>query len=108
MYEADVRSCIDLVDAGEAVALCQATFRPVAGLVTRRLVDTPLRWRLMLGWHPESAAARTADLVLETALVAYTDALAPHPAYLAWLLRNPAFGVRRPAPVVAAPRVRTA
>jgi DNA-binding transcriptional LysR family regulator len=107
VYEADVRSCIDLVDAGEAVALCQATFRPVAGLVTRRLVDTPLRWRLMLGWHPESAAARTADLVLETALVAYTDALAPHPAYLAWLLRNPAFGVRRPAPVVAAHRVRT-
>ena len=37
VYETDVRGCVDLVDAGEAVALCQATFRPVAGLVTRPL-----------------------------------------------------------------------
>ncbi len=107
MYEADVRACFDLVDAGAAVALCQATFRPVAGLVTRRLAGTPLRWRLMLGWHPESPAARMADLVLETALSAYTDALAPHPAYLAWLLRNPAFGLRRPLAAVVERGVRT-
>ncbi|MFI5486344.1 LysR family transcriptional regulator [Micromonospora echinaurantiaca] len=111
VYEADVRGCVDLVDAGEAVALCQATFRPVAGLVTRRLAGTPLRWRLLLGWHPESPAALGADLVLETALAAYTDALAPHPAYLAWLMRNPEFGVRGPkaaGPVVGARGVRTA
>ena len=36
VYETDIRGCVDLVDAGVAVALCQATFRPVAGLVTRR------------------------------------------------------------------------
>lgn len=90
------------------MALCQATFRPVAGLVTRRLAGTPLRWRLMLGWHPESPAARMADLVLETALTSYTDSLAPHPAYLAWLLRNPSFGLRSTVPVVVDPRVRTA
>ncbi|MGC5028582.1 LysR family transcriptional regulator [Micromonospora sp. DT229] len=108
VYETDVRGCIDLVDAGEAVALCQATFRPVAGLVTRRLAGSPLRWRLMLGWHPESPAARMADLVLETALTSYTDSLAPHPAYLAWLLRNPTFGLRATAPVVVDPGVRTA
>ena len=57
VYETDVRGCVDLVDAGAAVALCQATFRPVAGLVTRRLAGTPLRWRLLLGWHPDSPAA---------------------------------------------------
>ncbi|MGK5440859.1 LysR family transcriptional regulator [Micromonospora sp. URMC 105] len=95
VYETDVRGCMDLVDAGEGVALCQATFRPVAGLVTRRLAGTPLRWRLLLGWHPDSPAARVAEPVLETALAAYTDSLAAHPAYLAWLLRNPAFGVRQ-------------
>ncbi|MEH0825368.1 MULTISPECIES: LysR family transcriptional regulator [unclassified Micromonospora] len=99
VYETDVRGCMDLVDAGEGVALCQATFRPVAGLVTRRLAGTPLRWRLLLGWHPDSAAARVAELVLEKALAAYTDSLAAHPAYLAWLLRNPAFGVRQPTGV---------
>ena len=97
LYEADVRGCIDLVDAGEAVALCQATFRPVAGLVTRRLAGSPLRWRLMLGWHPDAPAALVADLVLEMALAAYTDSLAVHPAYLSWLLDNPGFGSRGPA-----------
>jgi DNA-binding transcriptional LysR family regulator len=99
LYETDVRGCVDLVEAGEAVALCQATFRPVDGLVTRRLAGVPLRWRLLLGWHPDSPAARFADVVLETAVAAYTDALAAHPGYLAWLLRNPAFGVRQPSDV---------
>ncbi|QGN48924.1 LysR family transcriptional regulator [Micromonospora sp. WMMD558] len=108
VYEADVRGCLDLVDAGEAIALCQATFRPVAGLVTRRLAGIPLRWRLMLGWHPDAPAARVADLVLETALAAYTDSLAAHPAYLAWLLRNPGFGARGPAAAGPVAGVRTA
>ncbi|WP_018803151.1 LysR family transcriptional regulator [Salinispora arenicola] len=108
VYEADVRGCLDLVDAGEAIALCQATFRPVAGQVTRRLAGTPLRWRLMLGWHPEAPAARVADRVLETALAAYTDALAAHPAYLAWLLRNPGFGARDSTVAEPVHGVRTA
>ncbi|MEU3456963.1 LysR family transcriptional regulator [Micromonospora sp. NPDC006766] len=104
VYEADVRGCVDLVDAGEGVALCQATFRPPAGLVTRRLAGAPLRWRLLLGWHPDAPAARVAETVLETAVAAYTDALAPHPDYLSWLLRHPGFGAQ---PAVAG-GVRTA
>ncbi|MEV6370768.1 LysR family transcriptional regulator [Micromonospora musae] len=111
LYETDVRGCVDLVDAGEAVALCQATFRPPAGLVTRRLAGVPLRWRLMFGWHPDSPAARAAEWVLQTAKAAYDDSLAPHPAYLAWLVANPEFGVRRSAvlaPVADANGVRTA
>jgi DNA-binding transcriptional LysR family regulator len=99
VYETDVRGCLDLVDAGEAVALCQAMFRPVAGLVTRRLAGAPLRWRLVLGWHPDSPAARFADGALELAVAAYTDSLAVHPEYLSWLLRHPDFGVRQPTGV---------
>lgn len=98
VYEADVRGCIDLVEAGAAVALCQATFRPVPGLVTRRLAGAPLRWRLLLGWHPDSAGASFAEEVLEAAVAVYDDSLATHPDYLAWLLRHPDFGVRRSAP----------
>ncbi|MGV9373874.1 LysR family transcriptional regulator [Micromonospora tulbaghiae] len=94
VYEADVRAALDLVDAGEAVALCQATFRPVAGLVTRRLAGTPLRWRLLLGWHPDVPAAAVAEPVLAAAVAAYTDALANHPEYLGWLLAHPEFGVQ--------------
>ncbi|MET8265624.1 LysR family transcriptional regulator [Micromonospora arida] len=99
VYETDIRGCVDLVEAGVAVALCQATFRPVSGLVTRQLAGTPLRWRLLLGWHPDSPAAQGAQLVLETAKAAYVDSLVPHPAYLAWLPRNPGFGVRHPSGV---------
>jgi len=99
VYETDIRGCVDLVEAGVAVALCQATFRPVSGLVTRQLAGTPLRWRLLLGWHPDSPAAQGAQLVLETAKAAYVDSLVPHPAYLAWLPRNPGFGVRHPTGV---------
>ncbi|GGM29453.1 MULTISPECIES: LysR family transcriptional regulator [Micromonospora] len=110
VFETDIRAGFDLVEAGVAVALCQATFRPVAGLVTRRLAGSPLRWRLMLGWHPDSPAADVADLVLEAAVASYTDSLAAHPDYQAWLTRNPEFGVRLPAPVPPIPGtgVRTA
>ncbi|WP_229401870.1 LysR family transcriptional regulator [Micromonospora okii] len=97
MYEADVRGCVDLVETGVAVALCQATFRSVPGLVTRRLAGSPLRWRLLLGWHPDATGADFADGVLEAAVAAYTDTLAAYPDYLAWLPHHPDFGVRRPA-----------
>lgn len=97
VYETDVRGCLDLVDAGTAVALCQATFRPVAGLVTRPLAEIPLRWRLLLGWHPDAPAARFANQILDLALAAYTDSLAAHPRYLAWLVDNPSFGPSRAA-----------
>ena len=92
VYETDVRGCMDLVDAGEAIALCQATFRPVSGLVTRPLAGAPLRWRLLLGWHPEAPAARIAGRVLGHAVAAYTDSLDRNPGYLAWLAQNPSFG----------------
>ncbi|MGC4896756.1 LysR family transcriptional regulator [Micromonospora sp. DT31] len=95
VYETDVRAALDLVDAGEAVALCQATFRPVAGLVTRRLAGTPLRWRLLLGWHADVPVAGMAASVLSTAVAAYRDGLVNHPDYLVWLLANPDFGVQR-------------
>ena len=52
MYEMDVGSCIDLVQAGHAVGLCQATFRRVHGLATVPIAGAPLRWRHLLGWHP--------------------------------------------------------
>ena len=34
--------------------LCQPTFRPPAGLTHRPLAGAPLRWRQVLGWHPDS------------------------------------------------------
>src|SRR5207253_9481797 len=34
IYETDVRGAVDLIESGDAVGLCQATLRPMAGLVT--------------------------------------------------------------------------
>lgn len=96
VYETDVRACIDMVDSGEAVALCQATFRPVSGLVTRPLAGAPLRWRLLLGWHPDTLAARFADEVLGHAVGAYEDVVARNPLYQAWQRNNPPFGAQAP------------
>lgn len=45
--------------------------------------------------------------MLEFALAAYTDSLAAHPEYLAWLLRNPSYGARR-LTAAGADGVRTA
>lgn len=92
MYETDVRGGIDLVETGAAVALCQPTFRPVAGLVTRPLAGAPLRWRQLIGWHPESPAAAIADQVLGYATEAYLDSVQRNPAYAQWLSRTPGFG----------------
>ncbi|MEV0733515.1 MULTISPECIES: LysR family transcriptional regulator [Polymorphospora] len=97
IYETDIRACIDLVDAGEAVALCQATYRAVSGLVVRPLAGAPLRWRLLLGWHPDAPAARIADQVFGHAMNAYSDSLDRNTLYRTWLRQNPTFGVQQMA-----------
>ncbi|HEX5542652.1 MAG TPA: LysR family transcriptional regulator [Micromonospora sp.] len=93
IYETDVRGSMDLVEAGGAVGLCQATFRPMPGLVTRPIAGVPLRWRLLLGWHPDGPAAGTADRVFDHAVATYTAAVARNPHYRRWLEQRPGLGV---------------
>jgi DNA-binding transcriptional LysR family regulator len=92
IYETDVRGCMDLVESGDAVALCQPTFRPIAGLTTRPLAGAPLRWRQLLGWHHDGPAAAIGDRVLQYAKEAYLDSVRRNPTYATWLERSPAFG----------------
>jgi DNA-binding transcriptional LysR family regulator len=94
VYETDVRGGIDLVEAGHAVALCQPTFRAVPGLVTRPLDGAPLRWRQLLGWHPDGAAAGLAGRLMRYATEAYAEAVRRIPAYADWLGRHPDFGAQ--------------
>ena len=49
------------------------TFRPPAGLTHRPLKGAPLRWRQVLGWHPDSPAARVAPRLMTMAGEAYQD-----------------------------------
>ncbi|HEX8631788.1 MAG TPA: LysR family transcriptional regulator [Catenuloplanes sp.] len=97
MFETDIRSCVDMVESGAAVALCQPTFRPPAGLVNRPLAGAPLRWRQVLGWHPESAAATTAARMLVLATAAYLDSVSRNPLYVRWVSGNPDFGLEHQA-----------
>lgn len=92
LYEADIAGCIDLVLAGEAVALCQPTFRLTPGLVAVPLAGTPLRWRHLIGWHPEAPAAALADHIAEHAVAAYQEAVHRTPRYARWLTEHDGFG----------------
>ncbi len=81
-----------MVESGLALGLCQPTFRPPAGLTHRPMRGAPLRWRLVLGWHPDSPAARSAPKLMEMAQDAYQEVVARNPAYVEWMRRLSAPG----------------
>jgi hypothetical protein len=60
------------------------------------IAGTPLRWRHLLGWHPDSPAARAADDVLIHATAAYLETVERRPEYAGWLRGHPDFGARLP------------
>lgn len=93
LYETDVASCIDLVESGGAIALCQAT-RVAPGLVAVPIADAPLRWRHLIGWHPDSSVAMFSDELVRLAADAYRDLIDRSACYSAWLDDNPSFGVQ--------------
>lgn len=94
VYESDVRTCIELVECGDAVALCQSSFRPPPGLVSVPIAGSPLRWRHLLGWHPESPAAAHADRLAALAVDAYRETIARLPRVVRWLADKPCFGAQ--------------
>lgn len=93
LYEGDVRTCVELVESGIAVAVCQASFRPPPGVVSVPLAGVPLRWRHLLGWLPGAPADQHAERVFAHAVAAYEEAVARTPRYARWLASDPRFGV---------------
>lgn len=75
------------------MALCQATFRLTPGLTPLPIAGAPLRWRQLIGWHPDSPAARTAPAIAMHAKAAHTEAVQRSRTYLNWLSKNPEFGL---------------
>lgn len=92
LYEVDMAGCIDLAVSGDAVVLCQPTFRRIPGLVTVPLAGVPLRWRHLIGWDPEGPAAAFGPQVLRYAAEAYRETAERNPRYTAWLAAHPEFG----------------
>jgi DNA-binding transcriptional LysR family regulator len=93
VLESDIRGCVDMVESGLALGLCQPTFRPPAGLTQRPLRGAPLRWRYVLGWHPDSEAASSAPKLMEMAEEAYVEVTARNPSYLQWRADYPQLGI---------------
>lgn len=88
LFETDVRGAVDLIESGDAVGLCQATLRPMAGLVTAPIAGAPLRWRQLLGWHPSGTGAALAGQLWAYAIESYADAVRRNARYSAWLGRH--------------------
>jgi DNA-binding transcriptional LysR family regulator len=95
LLETDVRGVVDMVESGSAIGICQPTFRPPAGLTHRPLAGAPLRWRQVLGWHPDSQAARVAPRLMGMALESYQEVVARNPMYLEWLVDYPQLGAHQ-------------
>jgi DNA-binding transcriptional LysR family regulator len=89
LFETDVRGAVDLIEAGDAIGLCQATLRPMGGLVTVPIAGAPLRWRQLLGWHPAGSGAPLAAQLWAYAIEAYADAVRRNARYSAWLGSHP-------------------
>jgi DNA-binding transcriptional LysR family regulator len=95
VYEVDYPSVFDLVQAGDGVALCQATVRPMPGVVPVPLTGAPMRWRHVLGWRPEGPAAGRAQQVIGYAEQACDDVVTRSARYSSWLREHPEFDSRR-------------
>lgn len=95
MLETDIRGCVDMVESGLALALCQPTFRPPGGLTHLPIQGAPLRWRQVLGWHPDSPAARVAPWLIGMAGQAYQEVVARNPLYVEWLEDYPQLGAQQ-------------
>jgi DNA-binding transcriptional LysR family regulator len=93
IYEMDVGACIDLVMGGTGVVLCQATFRQLPNIAMVPIAGTPMSWRHLVGWHPDSVAAHAAAEVVALAVTAYREVVEQRPTYAAWLSGHPGFGV---------------
>ncbi|KUJ69681.1 LysR family transcriptional regulator [Streptomyces albus subsp. albus] len=88
-YEAEGRQLVELVRAGLAVSLCQATFIEVPGVAVRPLAGNPLWYRHILAWHRDGPLAAHGDAILRRVGAGYLEICAAGQAYGRWRRRHP-------------------
>ncbi|MEU9011745.1 LysR family transcriptional regulator [Streptomyces sp. NPDC048479] len=88
-YEAEGRQLIEIVRAGLAVSLCQATFIEAPGVAVRPLAGNPLWYRHVLAWHRDGALAAHGAEIHRRVAAGYLDTCAASPAYARWRERHP-------------------
>ncbi|WP_329199023.1 MULTISPECIES: LysR family transcriptional regulator [unclassified Streptomyces] len=103
-HEAEGRQLLELVRAGLAVSLCQATFAETPGVAVRPLAGNPLWYRHVLAWHRDGPLSCHGDALLRAVAAGYLATSAASPVYMAWRHRHPTLSQPPPAaPRPAAP-----
>ncbi|MDP9843898.1 LysR family transcriptional regulator [Streptosporangium lutulentum] len=87
-YEAEGRLLIDIVRAGRAVSLCQATFDEMPGIAVRPIAGNPLWYRHILTWHHKSPVAPFGDAIAQRVTDQYTANCRLSPVYARWRERH--------------------
>ncbi|MEU8034056.1 LysR family transcriptional regulator [Streptomyces sp. NPDC049099] len=88
-YEAEGRQLIEIVRAGLAVSLCQATFIEVPGVAVRPLAGDPFWYRHVLGLRRDGPLAAHGDEIVRRVAAGYLATGAAAPAYARWRRRRP-------------------
>ncbi|MER6026183.1 LysR family transcriptional regulator [Streptomyces sp. NPDC001851] len=88
-YEAEGRQLIDIVRAGLAVSLCQATFIEVPGVTVRPLAGDPLWYRHVLGLRRDGPLGAHGDEIVRRLAAGHLATGAAAPAYARWRRRRP-------------------
>ncbi|MEV5507665.1 LysR family transcriptional regulator [Streptomyces orinoci] len=92
-YEAEGRQLVELIRAGLAVTLCQATFIEVPGVIVRPLTGNPLWYRHLLAWPQDGPLAPHGETILRQVAQGYLGAVTG--TYARWRERHP--GLAEPA-----------
>ncbi|MBT2459822.1 LysR family transcriptional regulator [Streptomyces sp. ISL-86] len=88
-YEAEGRQLIEIVRAGLAVSLCQATFNEVPGVAVRPLAGNPLWYRHILAWRREGPLTEHGPEILRRVADGYLATCLDGSAYTSWRKRHP-------------------
>ncbi|MEV8531976.1 LysR family transcriptional regulator [Streptomyces sp. NPDC051211] len=98
-YEAEGRQLIEIIRAGLAVSLCQATFIETPGIAIRPLTGNPLWYRHLLAWRQDGPLTSYETEILRRVTTGYQTTCTSSPAYTHWQHLNPTTpGRQRPHP----------
>ncbi|WP_031075673.1 LysR family transcriptional regulator [Streptomyces sp. NRRL WC-3742] len=78
----------EMIAAGLGVSVVQATTRPLAEVVVKPLVGTPIWMRQLLVWRPAGVGGEVVETLFGAAAAAYRDLIAAAPTFQAWAART--------------------
>ncbi|MFD5247805.1 LysR substrate-binding domain-containing protein [Amycolatopsis sp. NPDC058340] len=93
LYETDVLTCIEMVESGHAVVLCQPLFHEIPGIVAVPIAGNPLSWRNLVGWSERGEMGPFAAEMIALSRAVYGELIDRRPAYSKYLELNPGYGV---------------